>query len=233
MGDSDRTQVGGVSGPTIFTSAAAATITTTVRHVDGSSLCIRHAVGATTEQLKALIAEATGIDVAHQRLVCDGRTMGASDTLGDGGAMDAQPPQRGQSGPTQPYSVQKATALRVRFAAPVPPGTSLPPPGRHDAHDDRGHDENGGPCGMTNTDDTNCYANAALQSLLSVMELHTAFGHYDDGSVEDEPHAADHQRSSTQPTRSFPTHRRCPVVRPTNPRYGDGAISRCLQRNSD
>eukprot|EP01047_Picozoa_sp_COSAG01_P036371 COSAG01_NODE_2840_length_6992_cov_2.267228_4_plen_232_part_00 len=231
MGDSDRTQVGGVSGPTVFTSTAAATITTTVRHVDGSSLCIRHAVGATTEQLKALIAEATGIDVAHQRLVCDGRTMGTSDTLGDGGAMAAQPSHGGQSGPTQPHSVQKATALRVRFA--VPQGTALPTTARYDAHDDRGHDENGGPCGMTNTDGTNCYVNAALQSLLSVMELHTAFGHYDDGGVEDEPHASDHQRCSAQPTRSFPTHGRCPVVRLTNPRYGDGAMSRCLQRNSD
>ena len=115
---------------------------TLVRGLDGATLELRHAPGASVAEKKRLIARATGIDPALQRLTEGGQT-----------AVDAE-----QQVPASAEDDALAASLERRLlpprgAAPAAPVSAAEPP-----------------CGLRSLGDT-CYLSAALQVLLTVQPL--------------------------------------------------------------
>lgn len=132
--------------------------TTVVRHVDGTRVRIEHAEGATIDQLKELIAQRTGIDVAHQRLKRGGEPAEGADLVTGHGASEGRSGQSLLRSDAAAAELDKKFATRGRARPAVLASTTV---GRV------------APCRMSS--DRGCYVNAALQCLLSSPELASAF----------------------------------------------------------
>jgi hypothetical protein len=159
-----------------------ATKTTVVRHVDGSVLRIEHAADATLADIKSLIAERTGIDPALQRLSRGGEPV--YDTPADSALgkctraelrrKDVAYEELWRQYGDQTCQQQATSAFQLGRVAP---------------------------CRMPNPCGTACYANAALQCMLSVSQLTDIFRGSVVGALEQDIQEA-----------SPAGHRQCRVV---------------------